>query len=610
MSKIRTGALRLRILVPVLLLLSSGCAYYNTFYLARRYYRDAQKEQEHSISDEASVAAKTKYDQTVRQCTKVITEYPKSKWVDDATYLLAASLYGKGDYTASIRRAEDLEVKFPKSPFVPEGRLVKGLAYYRRKDYDTADSIFQAMDAAYPKFPRRWELYFYEGESRFAQRDYMTALGWYRRAVPHADGRRQKADALHRAGDALFEADRMDSAQLVYAQTLKEEERSKERLDVILRRAEALRNLKRYPEALQFLNTWHSTAIAENREGELLLRVYELQALTGRTNDAMKGYQDLVERFPGTNVAFESQFQIGYLVETALGDLDRAGREYDKLRAVAGGNNQFAQQAQRRSQSLATLKQFQQALASDTTGARARTEFRLAEVLYFELGKTDSAMAQYRAVEALYPKSVYAPKSAYARLWISAFDRQDTLGAMQLTDSIAGRYRGTRYAESALYLWKQWSGKSDVRTALFDSLLAHPDTSGASTYAEEAAPADSLTGIMAPTTATPDSTYQVSPEIQRQLEENAQKFLKDREAKRLAREGKKPPAAPPGTTAPPAATSPADTTRAAPPGTTLPGTAPSDSTRSGAPPDTTKAAPADTTRSTAPPDTTRSGTTR
>ena len=46
-----------------------------------------------------------------------------------------------------------------------------------------------------------------------------------------------------------------------------------------------------------------------------------------------------------------------------------------------------------------------------------------------------------------------------------------------MTDSIAERYRGTRYAESALYLWRRWSGRSDERTALLDSLLANPDTS-------------------------------------------------------------------------------------------------------------------------------------
>lgn len=594
MPQVRPGSTRLRILVPILLLAVSGCAYYNTFYLARRYYRDAQKEQDRSVSDETSVGAKTKYDQVVRQCTKVITEYPKSKWVDDATYLLGASLYGKGDYNQAIRRLDELEVKFPKSPFVPEARLVKGLAHYRRKDYETADSIFIAMDAAYPKFSRRWEVYYYEGESQFAQKDYTKALGWYRRAVPVAEGRRQRADALHRAGDALFESDRMDSAQLVYGQALKEEERPKQRVDVILRRAEALRNLKRYAEALAFLNTWRSSAIAENREGDVLLRVYELQALLGKPNDALKGYQDLVERYSGTNVGYESQFQIGYLYETALGDLDRAGREYDKLRSSVGSNNVFAQQAQRRSQSLTTVKQFEQALAADTTGARARTAFRLAEVLYFELGKTDSAVTQYRAVEALYPKSVYAPKSAYARLWITTFDRKDTLNAMQLTDSIAQRYHGTRYAESALYLWKQWSGRTDTRTALFDSLMAHPDTSGAAAYAEETEPAPPVAGLASPTSA-PDSTYQVNPEIQRQLEENARKFL---EARQKARQQKQSPGAASGSS------SPADTTRSMPPTPAPQGTAPPATT---APPDTSRAvAPRDSTRTTTPPDTTRS----
>jgi len=577
MSKTHPGTVCLRILAAAVLLVSAGCAYYNTFYLAKRYYREGQKEQDRSVSDVVAMGAATKFDQAARQCMKVVTEYPKSKWVDDATFLLGASLYGKGDYVGAIRRLDELEVKFPKSPFIPEGRLVKGLASYRRKDYATADSIFLALDAAHPKFKRRWDLYFYEGESRFAQRDYTGALGWYRRAIQAADGSRQKADALRRTGDALFEEERFDSAQVVYTEALKAEERPKQRLDVILRRAEALRDLKRYNEALTLLTQWRGAAIAEQREGEVLLRVYELQGLLGRTAEAMKGYQELVERYPGTNVAYESQFQIGYLYETGTGDLDRAAREYDKLRTM-GGANAFAQQAQRRSQSLTTLKQYQQSLASDTTGARARTEFRLAEVLYFELGKTDSAMTKYRDVEGRFPNSVYAPKSAYARLWITAFDRKDTLAAMQLTDSIADRYRGTRYAESALYLWKQWSGRTDERTARFDALLANPDTSAAGRYADEPeVPAPAEGTVVSPTTAAPDSGYQVAPELMKKLEAERARLQKLREAKRKEQ-------------------APADTSNAAPSPapSPSPGTAPSPTT---APPDTSRTAPADTTKS-------------
>jgi hypothetical protein len=252
-----------------------------------------------------------------------------------------------------------------------------------------------------------------------------------------------------------------------------------------------------------------------------------------------------------------------------------------------------AAQALRRSQSLTTLKQYREQLAADTTGAGARTAFRLAEVYYFELGKTDSALVQYRAVESLYPTSVYAPKSAYARLWILAYDKRDTVGTMQLTDTIAARYRGTRYAESALYLWKRWSGQSDARTALFDTLLAHPDTSAASRFTEDTEPSSPPTSVLPPTTSAPDSGYQVPPELMKQFQERAEQA---RRQKQKERGGQPRLGSTPGTGQPSA---PADSTRGA--------GAPADTTRqNAAPPDTTSAAPPDTTRpSAAPPDSTR-----
>jgi TolA-binding protein len=600
----RPGSIRPQLLVPILLLCVAGCAYYNTFYLAKRYYKDARKEQEKSVSGAVAAGASARYDQVIRQCMKVITEYPKSKYVDDALYLMGASLYGKGDYAGAIRRLDELETKFPKSPFIADARVVKGLAHYRRKNYETADSVLVALSTIYPKHNRRWEIYFYEGESRFAQRDYPGALPWYRRAIDVAGERREKSEALRRTGDALFESDRMDSAQTVYGEALRVEERPGPLLDIALKRTDALRNLKRYEEAANFIGPWRAPAAEENREGEVLLRIYELQGLQGRPRDAIKGYQELVENYPNTNVAYESQFQIGYLYETALNDLDAAAREYDKMKAM--GNNSFAVQATRRSQSLATLKQFRTQMAADTTGAGARTAFRLAEVYYFELGKTDSALVQYQSVETVYPKSVYAPKSAFARLWIAAYDRSDTTDAMRLTDQIASRYRGTRYAESALYLWKRWSGRTDTRTALFDSLMAHPDTSGASMYAaEEAESGTAQDGFGsaspgaagAPVMSAPDSGYQVPEARMEQLRRQAEALQRQRETARRMRQGLPP--VPADTTA-----APADTTRRTePPPPPPPSEAPPQS--SSPPPGSAPSpAPADTTRRSTPSDTT------
>jgi TolA-binding protein len=396
----------------------------------------------------------------------------------------------------------------------------------KRREYARADTIFAEVDAKYPKLERRWDLFFHAGESRAAQREYASALEWYGRAVSIADNRRRRSDALRRTGDALVAYDRADSAIAVYERALQSEERPKYRLDIALRRAEALRDLGRYADALAYLEQWRPNSIAERREGELLLRLYEVEARVGRTQEAIDGYRRIVETYPGTPLAADAQFRVGYLYESALGDYDGAAREYEKLRT--GPPSEFQSQANRRAQGLAALKQYREKMDADTTQARARAAFMLAELYYFQLERPDSAMLQYSTVEREFPQSIYAPKSAYGRLWITAVDRADTANARALTDSIADRYRGTRFAESALYLWKRWSGRSDERTALLDSLLANPDTTGASRFApEEAEPTEDL----APAVASPDSGFALPPETVNLLA-----------ARRAARLGKSPPA--------------------------------------------------------------------
>jgi hypothetical protein len=296
-----------------------------------------------------------------------------------------------------------------------------------------------------------------------------------------------------------------------------------------------------------------------------LIRIYRIQALLGRTNDAISGFRGLVTQYAHTPIAYESQFRLGYLYESQLGDFESAGREYDMLK-LEPGYSEFQVQASRRSGNLATIKKYRQTLQGDSTQARARAAFLLAEIYYFQIEKADSAMIQYSAVERDFPESPYAPKAAFARLWINTHDRADTAASAALTDSIVSRYRKTRYAESALYLWRRWSGRTDERTALLDSMLAHPDTTLARERAEAlleptvvAAPRDS-------TVAAHDSTRAPTPVDQITPAEEARRdslAAYTRALYKAQREGKPPPPPlPPWTVRPPAN---ADTSQTKPP---------------------------------------------
>ena len=491
-----------RILGVLLLVTFTGCAYYNTFYLAKRYYRDGQKAQERSALDTPAPEAAAKYDGVIRQCAKILVDYPTSKWVDDALYYLGAALYGKGDYPAAIKKFGELRASFPKSPYVPDSKLMEALSLYRRKEYVEAEKMFREVETQHPKIKRKWELYYYGAENETGLRNYPAAMAWYKRAAETGDKKRQRSDALRRLGDAHVASQDYASAQAAYAQALKREDIGSRRLDLALQRGEALEQLKRYDEALAWYDRWRPYAVNEKREGDVLIRRFALLALIGRTNEAIQGYQALVTQFPRTAVAYESQFRLGYLYESQLGDFDAAAREYDKLKAEATGS-EFQNQALRRSANLATIKQYRSTLQSDTTQARSRAAFLLAEIYYFQIERVDSALIQYEAVERGFPSSPYAAKAAFARLWIQTHDRSDTLAALALTDTIASRYRKTRYAESALYLWRQWSGRVDARTALLDSMIANPDTSVIRERLEAEAPVTPVTMSPADTVRAP-----------------------------------------------------------------------------------------------------------
>jgi TolA-binding protein len=464
-----------QILVALLLVTFTGCAYYNTFYLAKRYMREGQKAQDRFILDTPAPEAVGKYDGVIRQCAKILVDYPKSKWVDDAVYYMGAALYGKGDYPAAIKKFGELRASFPKSPYVPDSKLMEALSLYRRKEYVEAETMFREVGTQHPNLKRKWELYYYGAENEVGLRNYPAALAWYKRAAEAAQSKRERARALRRMGDAHIASKDYQSAQADYAQALKNEDIGARRLDLALQRGDALEQLKHYDEALSWYDSWRPFAVNEKREGEVMIRRYALQAVMGRTHEAIEGYQALVTQYPRSAIAYESQFRLGYLYESQLGDFDAAGREYEKLKAEPAPS-EFQAQASRRAVNLATIKQYRSTLLSDTTQARARAAFLLAEIYYFQIERVDSAMLQYEAVERGFPSSPYAAKAAFARLWIQTHDKGDTLAAAALTDTIANRYRKTRYAESALYLWRQWSGRSDARTALLDSLVANPDT--------------------------------------------------------------------------------------------------------------------------------------
>src|SRR5262245_57158383 len=110
---------RLGVTLGLAVTLLSSCAYYNTFYLARKYYFKATEGQPYEV-DREGTTQRPNYNKSGDYSKKLLGVYPKSKWVDDAWLLWARCLIGTDDPLKAIAMLEEFKDRFPKSELRPD----------------------------------------------------------------------------------------------------------------------------------------------------------------------------------------------------------------------------------------------------------------------------------------------------------------------------------------------------------------------------------------------------------------------------------------------------------------------------------------------------------
>ncbi|HKQ56300.1 MAG TPA: tetratricopeptide repeat protein, partial [Candidatus Eisenbacteria bacterium] len=117
--------------------LGSSCAYYNTFYLAKKYYATATDGMPYAV-EKVTGAQAGNYQKSIDYSKKVITNYPKSKHVDDAYLMWAKSLLGKEDPLQTVNMLLDFSPRYPNSQLKDEARFYLGVAYRQARKYREA----------------------------------------------------------------------------------------------------------------------------------------------------------------------------------------------------------------------------------------------------------------------------------------------------------------------------------------------------------------------------------------------------------------------------------------------------------------------------------------
>lgn len=411
--------------VALLAVGATGCAYYNTFYFAKKYFAQAEKLSRAAGSEKISPEAARKYDETIKQSTKVLKYHGGSRWVDDALYLMGASFYGKQEYEEALRKFDELAANYPESRWVPWALYKSGLSHYARKNDDLMDSHFRRVLTEYPKFERTDDILYTSARAAERRRDRVEAVRRYRELVSRFPRSDRGQEGLLRIGDLYFDAGFADSAYASYAEASRQARDEDGIRNAEVKSADAMVRLQQAPDAVRRLERLIPRDDAQVRSGETwpaLVRVHLAQAYnaTGRYSDALTALRAVVAKYPQSAFAPEAQFQVGYTYEVYLDSLDAARAAYDQV-GRTGPASVFREQAQTRSRNLAQLQTLASQAQSDSAAGsdkQAEAQLKIAELLLLSQNKVPEATARYRQVRADFPQSRSAPRAAYALAWI------------------------------------------------------------------------------------------------------------------------------------------------------------------------------------------------
>lgn len=516
----------------------NATAYFNTYYNAERVFDEAEAEVQAQrlaarVADETdpvqlSSQTKQKFNQVIEKCSKLLQFYPKSKWVDDALFLIGASYYYLGDDQKAQRKFTELLSTFPKSGLVFKSNIWLAKSLYRMRSYPEAAQILEDLiqSALEEKSEEiAIEGMFLLGRTFSDQKAYAQSIQVYRRIIGATDDDRARSRAQVIIGYLFAEQDSLQNASEAYGAVSQFDPDENSRVEAGYQRAVILNRIGKHEEALETLIRLRK----EIRDSDLYPRVdLELANTYNNMNlldNAIDQYRFVDTTYARTEVSAKGYFSLGQLYEKKLIDYYKAMASYDKARnefpksdvtnlalskwnsfqnyfryhkTIAQVDSLLAHQMNLfpvnvsadsnvvLSDSLVsdTARAFSTALdtsihaESDSSRQVLHQSYmtKLAEAMYglgnlflLEINLPDSAEYWYRRVIVEHPTSSVAPRALYtlAELYRSS-EQKNRESVDQLYWSLIEKYPDTQYAEEAKrFLGMKVERKADPAAASY-----------------------------------------------------------------------------------------------------------------------------------------------
>lgn len=495
---------------------SSGCVYFNTFYNAQKYFRQAEKErrvheEQHAsweLEEGATEAyqvprpqkADQLYDQAARKASRVLEDYKESELVDDAMFLMGRSFYWRGEYLRAVQSFRDLEVNFPASEYFNRARYWRALCMEEQRVYDQAQQVYRALFEEAEEDVAAlagWRL----GEIAFQTEDYIAAVQEYQSALDAFPGAKIRAGLWLNLGSALLALDdstRYQEAEQAFREALREGPDRDQKYRALLNGGRVRYLLGDVEGALDVYEDLLADGGFRAYEGRTRLLIGAHYQQARDLERALVEYEQVRDDFPLSPASAMALYRTGLLYLQDRGDIELARDYFEETNREKSGS-QGARLAQTMQGYLTRLQGLQgqvhraDSLAADSldavagpivwsddwqppNGREAEDElevseqreivvstslevlddlFTIAEVYRDFVGQTDSSLAYYREIIRRFPTSEQLPRALYSIAWIHREMGRDEDAARPYLDRLIKDFSTSVHANEARALLGQ-----------------------------------------------------------------------------------------------------------------------------------------------------------
>jgi len=424
-------------LFPIMVsLLFFSCAYFNTFYNAEKYFKEANKMRLEKSGQSIPLRAIDNYGKTIQKCKIVLSDFPESRYVNDAILLMAKAQFYRSEYDEAI---SNLKIIYNKGNIeqIAEAKYWSAVCKWKKGKTQTAiNELKEIIKASSDKNIK--------AQCHLSLADIFNEIDRNDDFLFHLEegakiiiDRAEKGIVYNKLADIAFNNENYAIAEAAYKEVIKNSLAKEKIEDAHIQLLKISRILGDHRSAERKIKSLLIDEKFKNIKGDLEIELVQLYIAQDDIDNAIVRLESIIKEYERTKTSSEAYFLLGQLHLSSIWKPDVAKEKFllvkkeynrseygpiseNKIKAIDGYNKSLEDLLIYESMKADTASK--DTVVSDTiinkiskpSASYEELLYHIADIEAFNFGRLDTGIVFFKKILENDSASKYYPKALFA----------------------------------------------------------------------------------------------------------------------------------------------------------------------------------------------------